>query len=158
MFLQPGVPAALSSAALRRAWSADPAIRDFIGLSENSWDFTAPDSIHGFGPLAPTDDVKRLLAQVFNENIPEPAAPSGDDALQPESVRAESNEDAPTRPQKPAEAEIGRDDADLRPAITSMNDDLLHRHKSDDASQQDRGELLPVDARPRRKHGGALPT
>ncbi len=38
-FLAPGVPAALTRAALRRAWVADPAIRDFVGLSENSWDF-----------------------------------------------------------------------------------------------------------------------
>lgn len=29
----------------------DPVIRDFIGLSENSWDFTDPDSIPGFGSL-----------------------------------------------------------------------------------------------------------
>ena len=39
-FLRPGVPADLSRAALRRAWSADPAIRDLIGLSETAWDFT----------------------------------------------------------------------------------------------------------------------
>src|SRR5690348_15146273 len=36
-FLAPGVPAALTRAALRRAWSSDPAIRDFVGLAENSW-------------------------------------------------------------------------------------------------------------------------
>ena len=29
----------------------DPVIRDFIGLSENSWDFNAPDGIPGFGSL-----------------------------------------------------------------------------------------------------------
>src|SRR5262245_12659068 len=37
-FLAPGVPVELSRAALRRAWSADPRIREFVGLSENSWD------------------------------------------------------------------------------------------------------------------------
>lgn len=30
---------------------ADPAIKDFVGASENSWDFTKPDSIPGFGSL-----------------------------------------------------------------------------------------------------------
>lgn len=64
VFMQPGVPEVLSRAALRRAWSADPAIRDFIGLSENSWDFTASDGMHGFGALDPAD-AKRLLAQLF---------------------------------------------------------------------------------------------
>jgi hypothetical protein len=34
-FLKPGVPAELTRAALRRAWSSDPAIRDFVGLSED---------------------------------------------------------------------------------------------------------------------------
>jgi hypothetical protein len=52
-FLAPGVPAHLTRAALRRAWSTDPAIRDFIGLSENSWDFNAPDGVPGFGSLTP---------------------------------------------------------------------------------------------------------
>src|SRR5262249_57174419 len=41
----PGVPAELTRAALRRVWSADPQIRDFVGLSENSWDFNDPDAV-----------------------------------------------------------------------------------------------------------------
>src|SRR3989304_1739963 len=65
-FLQKGVSATLTRAALRRAWSADPAIRDFIGLSENSWDFTASDSIPGFGPLDPSEG-RRLVAQLFGD-------------------------------------------------------------------------------------------
>ena len=56
-FLQPGVPSELRLAALRRAWSADPAIRDFKGLAENDWDFTAPNSMLGFGDLDPSIDV-----------------------------------------------------------------------------------------------------
>ena len=48
-FLAPGVPADLTRAALRRAWLTDPAIHDFIGLSENSWDFNAQDGVPGFG-------------------------------------------------------------------------------------------------------------
>ena len=51
-FLQKGVPAELTKAALRRAWTTDPAIRDFIEVAENQWDFTDPTSIPGFGPLA----------------------------------------------------------------------------------------------------------
>jgi hypothetical protein len=41
-------PADLTRATLRRAWSADPAMRGFIGLSENSWDFNATDGVPGF--------------------------------------------------------------------------------------------------------------
>ena len=65
-FLAPGVPAELTRAALRRAWASDPAIRDFIGLSENAWDFTAADGIPGFGPLS-AEDARRLFEQLTGE-------------------------------------------------------------------------------------------
>jgi hypothetical protein len=63
-FLARGVPADLQREALRRAWSADPAIRDFIGLSENSWDFNAPGGVPGFGALDP-QEVQRVLAHLL---------------------------------------------------------------------------------------------
>src|SRR5207237_7656288 len=50
-FLRRGIPPELSRAALRRAWAADPAIRDFVGLAENAWDFNDPHAMPGFGPL-----------------------------------------------------------------------------------------------------------
>jgi hypothetical protein len=72
-FLKQGVPQDLARAALRRAWNSDPAIRDFIGLSENAWDFTAPEGVPGFGPFAP-DAARRLVAQVLGD----PDPPSGE--------------------------------------------------------------------------------
>ena len=74
-FLAPGVPATLVRAALRQAWSADPAIRDFVGLSENAWDFTASAGVPGFGSLA-AEDAQRLLAllQLDPETGPDEAA------------------------------------------------------------------------------------
>jgi hypothetical protein len=41
-----------------RVMWADPAIRDFIGLSENGWDFAKPESIPGFGPLPDRADTR----------------------------------------------------------------------------------------------------
>jgi hypothetical protein len=43
-FLAPGVPEEVKLAALRRAWRVDPMIRDFVGVSENSWDMSPPSS------------------------------------------------------------------------------------------------------------------
>ncbi|WP_377831072.1 DUF3306 domain-containing protein (plasmid) [Bradyrhizobium lupini] len=63
-FLNTGVPAELTRAALRRAWATDPAIRDFIGIAENQWDFNDPNGIPGFGPLDATDKIDELVAQV----------------------------------------------------------------------------------------------
>jgi Protein of unknown function (DUF3306) len=77
-FLQSGVPAELTKAALRRAWTTDPAIRDFIGLAENQWDFTDPTSIPGFGPLQAGDDIGQLVAQAMGKlpDAPEVSAAS----------------------------------------------------------------------------------
>ena len=67
-FLQSRVPAELTRAALRQAWASDPAIRDFIGIAENQWDFNDPDSIPGFGPLLESDNLPALLAQALGRN------------------------------------------------------------------------------------------
>jgi hypothetical protein len=85
-FLKHGVPADLARAALRRAWSTDPAIRDFVGLSENSWDFNAPDGVPGFGPFSP-DLAQQAISQVLGTDRPvsEREEPAGDAA----SVRTE---------------------------------------------------------------------
>jgi len=72
-FLQAGVPEDLKNAALRRAWSADPQIRDFVGLVENGWDFNDPNAMHGFGPIEPSE-VARLLGNFAM--TPPPAEPS----------------------------------------------------------------------------------
>jgi hypothetical protein len=64
-FLQSRVPAALTRAALRQAWASDPAIRDFIGIAENQWDFNDPTAMPGFGPMRETDNVPTLLARAL---------------------------------------------------------------------------------------------
>ena len=43
-------------AAKLQALVADPTVRDFQGLSENSWDFSRPESIPGFGPYRGAGD------------------------------------------------------------------------------------------------------
>jgi hypothetical protein len=64
-FLQSRVPVELTRAALRRAWTSDPAIRDFIGIAENQWDFNDPGALPGFGPLQQSDDLPALLARAL---------------------------------------------------------------------------------------------
>ncbi|MBI3514962.1 MAG: DUF3306 domain-containing protein [Proteobacteria bacterium] len=85
-FLAPGVPAELTRAALRRAWLADPQIRDFVGIAENQWDFTTPGATPGFGELA-EDEVRRLVAEVMGETKTPTAAP----AVDPEAAKDPSN-------------------------------------------------------------------
>ena len=67
-FLQRRVPAELTRAALRQAWASDPAIRDFIGIAENQWDFNDPNAMPGFGPLQESDNLPALLAQALGRH------------------------------------------------------------------------------------------
>jgi hypothetical protein len=61
-FLDACVPDELTRAALRSTWSADPAIRDFVGIAESQWDFNDPASIPGFGVHAAADCLGSLAA------------------------------------------------------------------------------------------------
>lgn len=90
-FLHRKVPLELRSAALRRAWSLDPAIRDFIGPADYAWDYNAPDGVPGFA-LELGGDAMKLLSHALGLDAPPP---------KPESAEAE---DPPTEPPALAEA------------------------------------------------------
>lgn len=92
-FMQTGVPSALRHAALRRAWSTDPAIRDFMGPTENYWDAAGPDGmIPGFGELDPGLDVKRMVAELFGETPQDRPQPEPDESTSPPEYSAENSE------------------------------------------------------------------
>ncbi len=95
-FLAPGVPAELTRAALRRAWTSDPAIRDFVGIAENQWDFTNPDSVPGFGSLELSEELRGMVARLFGE-APVSAGGVGDPVVsEVESVEATQTQRAPS--------------------------------------------------------------
>jgi len=69
-WLSKRLPDGWREAALRRVWSADIEIRDFIGPADYAWDFTVPDGVPGWGPLTAADDVAKLLRRVIGEVEP----------------------------------------------------------------------------------------
>jgi hypothetical protein len=81
-FLHRKVPLELRSAALRRAWSLDPAIRDFIGPADYAWDFNAPDGVPGFA-LELGGDAMKLLSHALGLDAPapKPAAEAQEEAV-----------------------------------------------------------------------------
>lgn len=98
-FLAPGVPADLARAALRRAWTSDPTIRDFVGLAENQWDFTDPEAVPGFGSLDfKEDEVRAMVSRLFGEIPRDPPQNAADNTGTPAGDRAES---AVLNPQEP---------------------------------------------------------
>ena len=75
-FMQKGVPEALQQLALRRMWSLDPSIRDFVEVAENQWDFNAVGGVYGlFQEIEPGTDVSVWLAQATSSLVP-PEKPS----------------------------------------------------------------------------------
>jgi hypothetical protein len=137
-FLAPGVPADLARAALRSAWSADPAIRDFIGLSENSWDFTAPDGVPGFGSVT-VEEAQRLLGQLLGE-------PNGPEVQRPAPERLSDDQTASLDGAK-EEPELGVNPAAAQPHADTNYLALQHEFEA--------RELRPPPKKSR--HGGALP-
>lgn len=144
-FMKPGVPSALRHAALRRAWSADPAIRDFMGPTENYWDGVGPEGIPGFGPLDPALDVKRMVSELFGEVVP----PSGErDSSALPSVSA-----------PPAESG-GQHEGDklAEPVSAAASEETVSQRTENGATQN---HSLKDTSEPNqkiiRRHGGAMP-
>jgi Protein of unknown function (DUF3306) len=154
-FLQAGVPSALKHAALRRAWSADPAIRDFIGPAENAWDFTAPDSMPGFGDLGPDVDVKKLVAEIFREVVPdaEPRADTSADTPAPEQAARLPDQSGSTADVPAADESAATERKQV--AATSNDTPLLQRDEDIATQHNDSNESSP-GIKPRR-HGSATP-
>ena len=152
-FLRKGIPQELSRAALRRAWSADPAIRDFVGLAENAWDFNDPNAMAGFGPLDYSAEqvdalVRRIVGGVVQaaESLPNPLAEAAEDAAR--SAPAEAGFEQSSNPVKAiteprpfgefAAAELPSNSAASQPVAASVaaSEETPLRHRT---------------------HGGALP-
>jgi Protein of unknown function (DUF3306) len=162
-FLRAGVPVELTRAALRRVWTADPAIRNFVGLAENAWDFTDPNAMPGFGPLESSDEVRRMIAQVVDQ-IGEAARAKVDEEHEPASEVSDNSEFSETVAVAKAQASASArsEQAPLHAAqIAAENSDrqvLLQSSKEDDAVHRDVTEdVKKPDQSSQRTHGGALP-
>jgi hypothetical protein len=144
-FLQSRVPAELTRAALRQAWASDPAIRDFIGIAENQWNFNDPDAISGFGPLPEGYDVSELLSQTLGGRdrlaAPLPEMPETSERLSSAVTDREATD--PGLVPQSADAEFG-----------SMPDD-----RSGEPAVPENGQVTEANDRPPnlRRHGSALP-
>jgi hypothetical protein len=160
VLLAQGVPAELMRAALRRGWSSDPVIRDFIGLSENSWDFNASDGISGFGSLAP-EDIQRLArafegAGAIGEAVPMSAAATSSNEM------AQTAECTPALEQLQTKSDSQGSDSQEKPPS-----DLAQQHHAGSAhAARADGAAIPTERSAqglnlqrssRRRHGGTLP-
>jgi hypothetical protein len=149
-FLRSGVPPELGRAALRRAWASDPAIRDFVGLAENAWDFNDPNAMPGFGPLdCSAEQLEALLGRIVGsvrsaaESLATAVAEEKQDRR---SVDSEGHPVCESHPEAIADLATPEQSSKDEPPAASVA-------VQPEAPEIDRG----VSFR-RRTHGGALPS
>jgi hypothetical protein len=161
-FLAPGVPADLARAALRRAWATDPKIRDFVGPADYAWDYHAPGSMRGFGPLEMTEELRRAVARIVGGAHPDNAPDSTPErsALPPPPYKNtnESNVSAelPHRTETLATDGVKESTGSI---ITESDvcDELTPCDKESTAAQHDPKQSVSLGITKFRCHGGALP-
>ena len=157
-FLRKGVPVDLTRAALRRVWTADPAIRDFVGLAENAWDFTDPNAMPGFGPLEDTENVRRMIAQVIDSIGQKPPVARLEQAEVVENS-SHSNEIEPVRSEEEASGDRLLSEQQQQIDAQSLSNQVMLQSTIEEAAVQ--RNLTEAQEKPkqlsRRQHGGALP-
>lgn len=140
-FMRTGVPETLKHAALRRVWSSDPVIRDFVGLNENFWDAAGPDGIPGFGDLDPNLDVRRMVSELFGETPRQDAQP------EPEADRVAESPALPIQ---------NRADATEASKASPTSPENVPQSNENAAAHKESSEPAP-EKKFARRHGGAMP-
>lgn len=149
-FLRKGIPQQLTRAALRRAWETDPAIRDFVGLAENAWDFNDPNAMPGFGPLdCSTEELAALVDRIVGgvRKAAESFPVESDDPA--DSSRESHPAEAPTAMQVVDRSGVPESTSGPVAAQPKVTQDIQPR-----VAQDIQDDITPV---PPPRHGGALP-
>ncbi len=174
VFLRKGVPERLRNAALRRMWSLDPNIRDYVSEArEYAYDWNVPGGVPGFGgALPPPEEVARLAARIVGAITAEPDAnpahglPPGAEAAVSQKRESTSSEEAPSvdeRVQPPSHEypETGLKLPEPR-GETVQAEPFTAKQRQADAAAEPLAprQAAPDDglkALPRRRHGSAKP-
>ncbi|MGE0628297.1 MAG: DUF3306 domain-containing protein [Hyphomicrobiaceae bacterium] len=159
-FLRPGVPLELRRAALRRAWEADPAIRDFIGPAENAWDFNDPNAMSGFGPLDQTpEQVREMAAKIVGRvrDAMEGPAPADEKGLEKGLTQHATESQSEQIAEQSSDSQSS---AAVEPPVTGGHIASFTRD-TPDQTEDLRQRAAPHNEQPvprvRRMHGRALP-
>jgi hypothetical protein len=161
-FLAAGVPSDLTRAALRRAWTSDPKIRNFVGLADYDWDFNAAGSMAGFGPLEIAGEVSKAAAGLAEPDRTEAEAA---DLLDPASMTPKGQQiagESDGEGVRPVAVETDHEakqtgEVGTKSSTSPRPDERMGGHE--DVAPQDRTgkpdrSISPIK---RWRHGGALP-
>jgi hypothetical protein len=160
-FLAAGVPPDLTRAALRRAWTSDPKIRNFVGLADYDWDFNAAGSMAGFGPLEMAGEVRKVAARIAEADRTGAEAP---DLLDPASMTPKAQQiagECGDEGDRPVAVETDHEtkqtgDVETKSSTSPRPDERTGVHE--DVALQDRtGKPDRSSSLIKQRHGGALP-
>lgn len=80
-FLRKGVPESLRNAALRKSWTLDPAIRNYVNPAlDYAYDWNTPGGVPGNSELAAGTDIAKMVLQIMGSD---PATPGPDESNGP---------------------------------------------------------------------------
>lgn len=159
-FLRKEVPKALRHAAMRKMWSLDPGIRDYVGPSEYAWDFNEPGSMSGFGPLDAKETVVGFLSKAARtlEGVTQEDQPTSTQVLPVEAHPETSVEKAPSPSKRQALAGI---EPLSKEQVGDVDRDSSQATPEPPAAQapsrKEPGSFPRADGYALSRHGGALP-
>jgi hypothetical protein len=163
-FLRAGVPAELTRAALRKAWLADPAIRNYIGPSENSWDFTKSGTsggVPGFDLGDPGVDVRRLAEEMFGGGAKPAANESSEMSAERKNIASSPAGRGSRSDQRQTDHELVKpetNEAAAREGEMKEQELAALQQEKGAGSQDETVEQASSLESGRRRHGGALPS
>jgi hypothetical protein len=142
VFMHPAVPEHVRGAALRRLWSVDPAIRDFVSPAlDYAYDWNTPGGAPGYGPLGKGDDVLRMLGEIVDGY-----------------ARAIVPEDGEPKPAPDVPAIVSEAAAEPPPGTETVSAVEEEPPVPETTTSAVLRAEAPEDTAPaRRRHGGALP-
>jgi len=156
-FFAAGVPAELTRAALRRVWTSDPKIRDFVGLADYAWDFNAPGSMAGFGPLEMADGLRDQMARRLGSVTARDSAaemPAHDPGAKPEALASDAS--VHDRPNQPTTI-VSENERSPEIDASQVRDELMQPEREPTAAQPQHEKPEDAQSTARRRHGRALP-
>ena len=160
-FLRAGVPQVLRNAALRRMWSIDPSIRDYLSEArEYAFDWHIPGAVPGTGPMLPTDDIAGMVRDIFSGSKPHVGELPLDEAASedakvdtPSLIQADVAEEARIRERPAQELE-----APVVPTAIPLPDgDAVGQVASETKATMNEMTRETAPRGRMRRHGGAFP-
>jgi hypothetical protein len=158
-FLRKGVPEQLRNAALRKSWTLDPAIRNYVNPAlDYAYDWNTPGGVPGSSEIGAGTDVARLVLQIMGggEKAVEPSVSAVDPPDEQKRDLQQHQELEATQEPKLRSQAVRRRDDEITMGEGASNAEKAGRIEGDQVAETERhNPVAPQQAV--RRHGSAKP-